>query len=197
MVGKEVKSRKRKINSTEEPVKKIAKINEKDIQDNKEKQKKAKQQLKLGEFFILPVEITDNFGTRVRNIYYKKYDKLENTLFAINFPPRTDVEKIIVLFGVFGDIKSIKADTYNKKPVNVNVKDTEIKKKTIENLDLNLNLNVGKTYDHDIELKYRRINDIKALKLKDCKKTIFLISQFYWIFNFILNYSSSSPKRIT
>jgi len=114
----------------------------------------------LKDFRILPFQLEDN---TLRNIYYKKHRDVEDrTLFVTNLPPGCPLSTVVQVFNVFGSIESISVGSLKgdrKKP----------KRLSSSNLrkidqDFDTNISVGAAEEKDETLRYKKINDIRAVE---------------------------------
>ena len=117
----------------------------------------------VGDYRYLPCLV---LPSRVqRNIYFKRHNKTEgSTIFVTNLPPGCPVAEIFYVFSQFGSISSIDHGSLNKQPLG-KVKSHQTTKQ-ITKIDLNLNINVGRSHKEDYDLKYKKLNDIKALEAR-------------------------------
>lgn len=125
----------------------------------------CQMEVKIGDYCYLPV-ITLPSGTQ-RNIYYKVHKGKgigQNTIFATNFPPFCPMIEIIRIFSQFGNIVGINHGSLNKEVFGKVKKPETIKQ--LAKIDLNMNINIGRSYKEDHDLRYKRINDINALEAK-------------------------------
>lgn len=117
----------------------------------------------LGDYCYIPVIIRPSCTQR--NIYYKKHKgKGQNTIFVTNLPPFCPMVEILRIFSQFGNIVGLNHGSLNNERLG-KVKKAQTTKK-LSKIDLNMNINVGRSYKEDHDLKYKKINDVAALEAR-------------------------------
>ena len=118
----------------------------------------------VGGYHILPVLLSPQ--NTQRNIYFKQHKgkNSDRTLFVTNFPVACPLVEIIRLFSQFGEIENLHHGSLNKKALGKTRAPRSVLK--LQQLDPNLNINVGRSFKTDYDLKYKKINDIQALEAR-------------------------------
>lgn len=128
------------------------------------KNKKVESVLNVGSYKYLPCLLSP--GNVQRNIYFKQHrqEKDKPTLFVTNIPPFCPLVEILRVFSQFGSITSVLHGSLNDQG-NKKVRSLKTTKQ-LTKIDLNQNINVGRTFTEDYDLQYKKLNDINALEAK-------------------------------